>query len=534
MNKLYLIIIFILSFFIRIYSYNSIPLLWDEAALGYNAYSIVHTGKDEYGQFLPLIFKSFGDFKPGFYVYLTLPFVALFGLNPLTVRLPSILLGSILPIVLFFLVKLTTKNSQFAYLTSLLLCFNPINIHFSRGAWETNILTFELVLASFFAFKYFFSSKNIFLLLTSIVFGFSLYTYQAAKLISLLLIISLIISNFSKITLTNIKKYFLFFILPLLLFSIPILYGLLFSKDGNRLQVVSLLSYPRSETETQQIISESNQLDYSLFHSQPIFFVRNLLSRYFNNFSPKYLTFQGDWQNLRHSAPYVGILLFPSIIFFLIGIFNKNPKSHLFFYLWFIIAPIPAALTRDSITAVRAMSLSIPLIYFTSLGLDSFISKLPKLFIPLSIFIYSLSFLYYSDLYLNHLVKKDPMQFLYGYQQVMNFVNANQSKYQTINITNFYGQPYIFYLFFSSYSPTDYQKQAKLSLSSVDTGSVDSIDKITFQNSDYSKVKNIKNSLTIFSHDEILRQGIDKSPEFSKFIPLSPINNLSTFYAYLN
>jgi hypothetical protein len=45
-------IILIFSFFLRIYRYNYPPLLWDEAALGYNAYSILHTARDEYGQFL--------------------------------------------------------------------------------------------------------------------------------------------------------------------------------------------------------------------------------------------------------------------------------------------------------------------------------------------------------------------------------------------------------------------------------------------------------------------------------------------------
>ena len=91
-TKLILLIIFIFSLLIRLSYCQTIPLLWDEAALGYNAYSIIQTGRDEYGQFLPLIFKSFGDYKPGFYVYLTIPFIKIFGLNEISVRFPSILL----------------------------------------------------------------------------------------------------------------------------------------------------------------------------------------------------------------------------------------------------------------------------------------------------------------------------------------------------------------------------------------------------------------------------------------------------------
>ncbi|MBU4431115.1 hypothetical protein KKB16_03350, partial [Patescibacteria group bacterium] len=66
-TKIILLLITLTAFFIRIYKTNSYPpLLWDETAIGYNAYSILKTGKDEYGEFLPLIFKSFGDYKPGF------------------------------------------------------------------------------------------------------------------------------------------------------------------------------------------------------------------------------------------------------------------------------------------------------------------------------------------------------------------------------------------------------------------------------------------------------------------------------------
>ena len=112
-KNIFLIFIFFLAFFIRIYSIHTTPLLWDEASLGYNAYSILKTGRDEYGTFLPIIFKSFGDYKPGLYVYLCLPFVYLFGLNDLSVRLPSIILGSLLPIILYFLIKeINTKWFQ--------------------------------------------------------------------------------------------------------------------------------------------------------------------------------------------------------------------------------------------------------------------------------------------------------------------------------------------------------------------------------------------------------------------------------------
>lgn len=535
---IFLTTIFLISLLIRVLFLNKTPLLWDEASLGYNAYSIIKTGKDEYGNILPLIFKSFGDYKPGFYVYLCIPFIYIFGLNELTVRIPSIILGSLLPIILFFLIKeINPKSHKTAAISAIITVFNPFNIHFSRGAWETNILTFELVLASYLFYKYIKSSKNKYILFSSIIFGLSLFTYQAGKMISLFLIIILFLIN---IKLLNLKKIFLYFIIPLILFSFPIIYGLFFKNDSNRLQVVSLFSYPRSEAETNMIISETNILDYQIFHNKLLYFLRNFLSHYFNHFSTKFLVFEGDWQNPRHSAPYIGVILYPSFIFLIIGLFHsvsriKIEKLNIYFLLWFLVSPIPAALTRDSIQPTRAMSLSVPLIYFISYGIfiisEKYKNVLLNIFIVIS---YFFSFILYFDLYLNHMVLKNPVEYLYGYKNAMNYLINNQSRFDNIYFTDYYGQPYIYYLFYSKYSPSKYQKLANLETDNIDIGKIKKIDNITFQTTHFDYVKDHPASLGIFSQEEIYRQWVDLELDYKNFIPLSSIGNISTFYAYEN
>ena len=86
-----------LAFFLRIYQIASSPpgLYSDETSYGYNAYSLLKTGKDEYGKSWPMTFKSFGDFKPPMTAWLTIPSIAVFGLNEFSVRLPSVLAGTI-------------------------------------------------------------------------------------------------------------------------------------------------------------------------------------------------------------------------------------------------------------------------------------------------------------------------------------------------------------------------------------------------------------------------------------------------------
>mgnify|MGYP001616810338 CR=1 FL=1 len=104
-NKILLIAILI-GLFLRLYQLNSLPALnADEAAIGYNAYSLIKTGLDEHGNSWPIHFESFADYKPGLYVYLVLPFVYLFDLTILSVRLPGAIIGVFNILAIWFLCR---------------------------------------------------------------------------------------------------------------------------------------------------------------------------------------------------------------------------------------------------------------------------------------------------------------------------------------------------------------------------------------------------------------------------------------------
>src|SRR5258708_5680314 len=133
--------IIVIASVLRLWRLGSVPLSpdWDEAALGYNAYAILHTGRDEYGKFLPLVLQSFNDYKPALYTYIALPFIAIFDLSVFAVRLPSALFGIITVFATFFLVKELTKRNDVALLSSFFLAISPWHIQFSRVAFETNV-----------------------------------------------------------------------------------------------------------------------------------------------------------------------------------------------------------------------------------------------------------------------------------------------------------------------------------------------------------------------------------------------------------
>ena len=97
---------------LRLWQLGNIPPSpdWDEAAIGYDAYSIIHTGSDQFGKYLPVVLRSFDDYKPAFYAYLTIPSILIFGLNVFGVRLPSAIFGILSVLAVFFLLGEYSKN----------------------------------------------------------------------------------------------------------------------------------------------------------------------------------------------------------------------------------------------------------------------------------------------------------------------------------------------------------------------------------------------------------------------------------------
>src|SRR3989344_1420628 len=106
-SLLFLFCIILLATLLRFYQLGINPpsLDWDEASIGYNAYSILKTGADEYGNRLPLSFRSFDDYKPPVYIYLTVISVALFGLTEFAARFPTAVIGVLAVIVVYCLVQ---------------------------------------------------------------------------------------------------------------------------------------------------------------------------------------------------------------------------------------------------------------------------------------------------------------------------------------------------------------------------------------------------------------------------------------------
>ncbi len=513
-NKYILAVIVLFAAVFRLWNLGSIPpgLTPDEAALGYNAYSILQTGNDEYGEVLPLIFKSFGDYKPGFYVYTAIPFVAILGLSEFSVRLPSVVAGLFTVISIYLILKILFKNEQIGLAGAFAAAVNPWLIYFSRGAWEANLSLAFTLLGILFFLKSLEKEKS--LLISAAFFGLTLITYQGAKISTLIVV--LILAVLYKSEILKFRKVNIFLSLLIgIVFLIPVIFTFL-NGQTFRLNIYSIFSYRRPDTEIQNIKNQelsNTELNFLVFHTEKVNYVRAILGRYFNNFSGRFLFFDGDWANPVSTPPYQGVLLLSDLILLPIGFYfllkSKENKSKNFIFLWLLMAPISVALSRDELNAVRDLNLAVPLVVVSSFGVYGLLSnKIKKVNLfgaVLCVLSIGSAFLYFADAYYIHTPAHNSQYFRYGYKQVFEFVEPIREKYSKVVFEQSFNQPYIYYLFYGSKDPGIYQTQEKLSDSEFkgDVGYITSLDNISFERLDWQVIKNSHNVLVVAAHTSV-------------------------------
>jgi 4-amino-4-deoxy-L-arabinose transferase-like glycosyltransferase len=529
-KKKFIILVFLialLGFFLRLWQLGSAPisLHWDEASLGYNAFSILKTGRDEYGNLFPLIFKSFGDYKPGFYVYLAAVSEAIFGLNEFAVRLPSALFGALGIFLLFLVVNELFSDfrarKMIALIASFVLATSPWHYHYSHGAWEVNVFMTFLLLG-IWLFLRGVKKPDRFLFFSALSFGASFYLYQGAKMLVPLVAGGLILFSWRKVFKAS-RRMILSSALILALMALPIYFSAFLGGAGGRLKIMSLFSYPRQIEEAEKIAQEAGvmpqSLEFKIFHGPLNYYARGMVGRYLNHFSGRFLFFEGDWSNPRHSVPHAGVLNHLAILLLPLGAYclvSRKIKNQNLLWYWLLIGPLPAALTRDVVQATRAYFLVFPLAIITAFGIwfafqfikgRFFVFKWGIILFLGCLWLFSFGF--YLDQFFIHAPIAYSEAWPYGYKETVNFIEDKTDNYDQVVCTQKYGQPYIYYLFYTAYDPQKYQVQAKLiEHPEGDVGRVEEIDNIKFQNLYWPSDRFKKNTLYIGATYEIPQKDI--------------------------
>lgn len=487
-------VIFIIAALLRLYKFDQIPISpdWDEAAIGYNAYSILKTGKDEYGTFLPFTFRSFNDYKPPLYIYLTVPFIKIFGLTVFSVRMVSVLSGlaSVIGVYLLSRILLDTflyqrsKNRKDQYLLNLLndsvplvsaglLAISPWHIQFSRPAFEANLGVALNIWVFYFFFKSLKHPK--FWFLTSIFTVLSLYAYHAERVFIPLMLILLTLSF--RDTLNKHKKHLVLPVIIGIMCSIPIIVGLFNQSSLERLSGTSAFNKQfeilQRSTKKLEWDKQHGYILGELLNNRRFEWIKTITASYLSHFSLRWLTITGDLQ--RHHAPDMGLLYVWEVPFILLGLLvllKINSNLCWFFIGWILIAPIAAAFTYETPHAVRTLVFLPVYQILEAPGLILFLRKcfefiknkkiIPKLIGISSILIFvgiiCFNFLYYLDKYFILMNYEYAQYWQYGYKEAYEYTASHIHQYDKIIVSDTLEEPYIFYLFYSAYDPETYIK----------------------------------------------------------------------------
>jgi 4-amino-4-deoxy-L-arabinose transferase-like glycosyltransferase len=517
-KKLLFFLIFALALFLRLFHLGKSPIspYWEEIALGYDAYSISETAKDHHGNFLPLVaFESFGDWKPSLYFYASVPFIKIFGLNIITVRLPTvfaslfIVLGiAVLAKTLFkhFYLKNDGKAADFIfYLALFLASISPWLLTFSRSAWESTLATALILWGLNFWLFFVIENKSKWAILAVFLLGLSTYAYHSARITAPLLGLSLVLLYLQKRKKINWRVMFSSGLLAILLFS-PIAFSL-FQKTGQqRISEAGIFT-------DLSIIEKSNELraahDNSLWsrivYHRYLFFAGEVIENFFDHFNFNYLFVSGD-NNPRHSIQSFGEFYYLDLLFFLFAalffLYKRNRVTFfLFFYLF--VAILPAAFAKATPHALRTLAALPIFIVFLSFGVWQFLemfkkAKLKSLvlislifayFVLINLFFYQLIFIYPN---------KYKSEWQFGYQEMFKKLTAVENNYDQIYITREQGRPAMYYFFYNKINPSlvqAFNNQAK-----KDQGEFLNFGKIEFIDQT-KQISTVKKTLVVSSMD---------------------------------
>lgn len=516
-TKIIILFIVILAAVLRLWGLDQYPagLNADEAAIGYNDYSLLSTGKDEHGNTWPLHFESFGDYKPGGYFYLVLPFIKLMGLNILAVRLPSAILGIISVLGVMLLVKELIKNNslgnRYSLASGFFLAISPWHLQFSRGGWEVNASAAFLVLGLWLFLiglkkpRYFIPSI--------ILLVFSMYTYHSMRIIVPLLGLVLLWKE-KKQLVKDFKWVWISAILGFILL-LPLGISFLSSAGTSRFSGVGFLSQSGPEWRANELRSQHsnpNNFMVRLLHNKLITYSLNLIQNYTDHFQGNFIFISGDVIE-RSRVPDTGqmylfdILLVPLGVYFLI---KNRPDNWQIVFLWLAVAPIAAALTFQTPHSLRAQNMVIPLVILSSFGFIGLLDWLKnKRILVILLYCYIVILLPWSVIrylheYYIHYPQKYPAAWEYGFKDLAAYLKPIENNYEKIYVTDKYDQPYILLLFYLKYPPSIFQKEVILTpRDKFGFSTVKDFGRYHFDPIDWSSLKEEKNILIVGTEEEI-------------------------------
>ncbi|HZZ98708.1 MAG TPA: phospholipid carrier-dependent glycosyltransferase, partial [Candidatus Saccharimonadia bacterium] len=436
------LLILVVAAFLRLYKLGQLPvgLTWDEAAIGYNGYGIATVHRDEWLNKMPVSFKSFGDYKAAAAIYLDAVSTKVVGLTPFGIRLPMALAGIATTMAAFWIGKAIFEKEELGLLTMLLVAISPLNVHFSRIAFESGIAV-AFVAIGMAAILY--ASKRPWLyIIGALSLSLSLYAYHSSKIA-----IPLFLLVLAWVMVKELKKRLLFVGIAVVVFIltlIPLARDSLYGHAADRFFMTSQ-------------ITNGKQL-------KPLNEVATIIGQnYFSHFRLNFLL-GGASSTLRHGNGVFGILSYVELGLMLIAVFSLfrqgKLKKHWWILAFILIAILPAAIGDDAPHSNRA-HLIVPWIQVLAVfGFEFLLTHLPKkkqlyAWVVLLV-VLAVELCWQVSAYQRVYASTAATEFQYGYQEAVTYTRSQEGSVHGVLFTNGYGQAYIYILLFKKLTPIEY------------------------------------------------------------------------------
>lgn len=469
-----LIIIFLIALFFRIYKLGVFPYGFhvDEVKVGWNALSILKTGRDDRQNKFALYYNSFGDFRPTGIFYITIPSIAFLGRNEFAVRFPSALFGALTVFPLYLFVKeLKDKKEKNKILSienisSFLLAVSPWHISTSRATSEVVISMFLALFGLYFFVKSL-NKMNIKHCFFSALFILVSYLfYHSIRLLAPVFVLGIIFFYFNKIRKTRLLKKIS--LITLFLIGFTTFFLALNKESRGRFSQVSIfndldVSYELSRMPFEE--GPGRVFIARFFHNKPLVYTRKFINEFAKYFSADFFLNPESAKPERYTTTGLGVLTYIELALLILGITSilqkKSPSLPLILLL---IAPLPSAITTEDSPNLHRSLYMIPFIAITcSYGFEFLVSiskKYKRQITFLTIFFLLSNFIFYLHMYYVHNKVHKPLYRNIGAKELALKINEIQKDYEKIIITNIPDDPYPWIAFFTNRDPSQFNQDA--------------------------------------------------------------------------
>lgn len=370
-----IVVILILGALTGFLSIGEVPpgMSHDELEYINNGYSIYKTGKDLYGDTLPLSTGGVGYVAIPAYIA-GLP-ALLFGLKEWSVRLPAAIFGTVEILLLYLISKLLFKSEKIALSSAFILALSTWGLKISRIMLDSTTALFFFMLGIYFFLRV---KKTQGIILSWAVLGLGTLSYYGSLFIFPFVVLALSVYRWDFLK-RNKKKLFIGSLGVFLILGVVL--GLMLFTPGETLRSSGRsgeLIIFKDKNITDNVIydrsmSISSELPNRLFINKATYLWRTFFFNYLEAFSPRMIFVAGD-PNANYGLwgrGELSILDFPLFISGLFYLYKKSKKALLFTGFLILTSPITSGLT-GTVYATRAFLMWPFLIIICGGGLAAF------------------------------------------------------------------------------------------------------------------------------------------------------------------